>query len=536
MFKTLLKKEMMEIFRGYFYNSKKNQARSKGSTIAYFILFFFLIIVVIGGIFTGLSFALCPAMAKSDMSWLYFAIMGLLAIVMGTFGSVFNTYSGLYLAKDNDLLLSMPIPVSMIMATRLLGVYIMSFIYSGMVIIPAVIVYLLTVSASINAIIGCILFVLLISVFVLTLSCALGWVVAKISLKLKNKSFITVLISLLFFGAYYVLYFKSQSIIENIAANAVKYGTEIKEKAYPVYAFGSVGVGDFLSMLIVSAVVIALFAIMWIIISRSFIKIATSSGSGEKRKYKRTAVKQMSTDKALFFKELKRFTSSSAYMLNCGLGIVLLPVFGVVALLSGSKMFSVFSEIFGQDSGFVPLFLCTVLCAIVSMIDITAPSVSLEGKTIWLAQSLPIKPWQVLKSKLMLQVVLSVIPTLLCTVILAFSYPFSAVEMIFIIIMPILFILLSAQFGLFLGIKMANLNWTNEIMPIKQSACVFIAVFCGLGYSLLMLFGYFIVSIFLRSPFAFALYMSTFAALTALFNIILYRWLKKKGSAVFASL
>ena len=35
----------------------------------------------------------------------------MLAIVLGAFGSVFNTYSSLYLAKDNDLLLSMPIPV-----------------------------------------------------------------------------------------------------------------------------------------------------------------------------------------------------------------------------------------------------------------------------------------------------------------------------------------------------------------------------------------------------------------------------------------
>ena len=36
------------------------------------------------------------------------ALMGLLAVFLGAFGSVFNTYSGLYLAKDNDLLLSMP--------------------------------------------------------------------------------------------------------------------------------------------------------------------------------------------------------------------------------------------------------------------------------------------------------------------------------------------------------------------------------------------------------------------------------------------
>lgn len=174
MLKTLLKKQIMEIFRGYFYNSRKNEARSKSSTVVYFVIFACVIIGAVGGIFTILSFVLCTDMAKAGMSWLYFAIMGMIAIIMGTFGSVFNTFSTLYLAKDNDLLLSMPIPVSKIMITRLLSVYIMSFIYSGMVIIPAVMVYLLTVSLSINALIGCVLLVLLISVFVLTLSCALG--------------------------------------------------------------------------------------------------------------------------------------------------------------------------------------------------------------------------------------------------------------------------------------------------------------------------------------------------------------------------
>lgn len=59
------------------------------------------------------------------MDWLYFALMGLLAILLGSFGSVFNTYSGLYLAKDNDLLLSMPIPVNAIMGARLLSVYLL---------------------------------------------------------------------------------------------------------------------------------------------------------------------------------------------------------------------------------------------------------------------------------------------------------------------------------------------------------------------------------------------------------------------------
>ena len=79
---------------------------------------------------------------------------------------------------------------------------------------------------------------------------------------------------------------------------------------------------------------------------------------------------------------------------------------------------------------------------------------------------------------------------------------------------------------------MANLNWTNEIMPIKQSACVFIALFGALGYSMLFMLGYMIIGFIL----GFAVYMSCFAALSLVLNIILFMWLKKKGSAAFASL
>lgn len=37
---------------------------------------------------------------------------------------------------------------------------------------------------------------------------------------------------------------------------------------------------------------------------------------------------------------------------------------------------------------------------------------------------------------------------------------------------------------------MPNLNWTSEIMPIKQSACVTIALFRGFGYTSLLCVGF----------------------------------------------
>ena len=144
MLKLLLKKQLLEIFQAYYYDAKKNKARSRLSTAMYFALFFLLIFGFLGGIFAFLAGKLCAPLAEAGMGWLYFALMGLIAILLGAFGSVFNTYAGLYLPKDNDLLLSMPIPVPALLASRLLGVYLMGLLYSAIVIVPAVIVYWVT--------------------------------------------------------------------------------------------------------------------------------------------------------------------------------------------------------------------------------------------------------------------------------------------------------------------------------------------------------------------------------------------------------
>ena len=214
MLKLLLKKQLMEVFRSYFYDAKKNKARSKGATIAYIVMFVLLMVGVLGGMFAVLANVMCGQLAEMGLDWLYFVIMGIMAVFLGAFGSVFNTYSGLYLAKDNDLLLSMPIPVRIIMASRLLNVYLLGLMYSGIVILPVIIVYWCTVPLTAGIILGGVVLLIVISLFVLALSCVLGWVVAKISLKLKNKSFITVLVSLVFFGLYYFVCFRSQALIE----------------------------------------------------------------------------------------------------------------------------------------------------------------------------------------------------------------------------------------------------------------------------------------------------------------------------------
>ena len=164
MLKTLLRVRLAA-FAAYFTGASRSQKKRSGAQKIAMLLLMLYCFAAFGMLFYTSFSALADVYAKLSLGWLYFAIMSLLAILLGAFGSVFNTYSGLYLAKDNDLLLSMPIPVGTIMVSRLLGVYLMGLMYSGVVLIPAAAVYLIIASHRLAAVIGCILLVLLISVF-----------------------------------------------------------------------------------------------------------------------------------------------------------------------------------------------------------------------------------------------------------------------------------------------------------------------------------------------------------------------------------
>ena len=531
MTRLLLKKQLWEIFRSYFYDAKKNKARSKLSVALYMILFVLLMVGLLGGIFTWLSFSLCGPLTASGVGWLYFVLMGSLGIFLGAFGSVFNTYAGLYLAKDNDLLLSLPIPVRALMASRLLGVYLMGLMYAAVVTLPASIVYWVKVSHSAAAILGGILMNLAVSVIVLILSCVLGWAVAKISLKLKHKSFTTVLAALVFIAAYYFFYFKASLMIQDLVANAMVYGEAIRGKAYFLYLFGHAWEGDLLSLAAVLAVTAVLFALTWYVLSRSFLHIATASGSVGKVKYREKAAKVRSVPRAMLGKELARFTASPNYMLNCGLGVLLIPVGGVLLLLKGQWLRN-FAEVLGWGDGFLVLMVAGALCVLAAMVDITAPSISLEGKSLWLAQSLPVLPWEVLRAKLRVQL-------LLCGVPLAFSGVCAAIALrpglagtAALLVLPQAYSLFMAAVGLSLDLMRPNLHWTSEIAPIKQNLSVMGVLFGGWAVSVLLMVGGWL----LRAVLSPAVTVWLFAALLALLDVLLLRWLRRGGAELFAEL
>lgn len=493
MLKTLLKRQLSEIFRSYFYDAKKNRARSKAATVAYFILFALLIAVVLGGMFTFLALVLCRTFCEAGLGWLYFALFSLLALALGTFGSVFNTYSGLYLSRDNDLLLSMPIPVSHLIAARLLGVYLMGLLYSAVVLLPAIIVYWCIAAPAVGAVLGALLLTVLISLMVLVLTCLLGWVVAKISRRLKNKSLITVLVSLLGLGIYYFVYFKLQTLLQDLLANAVRYGAAVRSSAYPLYLLGRIGEGDGLAMLLFTLGTALALALTWLLLSRSFLGLAAATDAPTRRARRAAAARLRSPARALLAKEFRRFFSSPNYILNCGLGTLFLTALGVVLLLRGNALAAALRDLALPADSLSPL-LCAAVCLVAAMNDSAAPSVSLEGKSLWLLQSLPIDPWLPLRAKLHVQLWLTLPPALFCGACGWFVFRFPLIEGILTLAAIAVFCLLCAAFGLTIGLSRANTAWTSELVPLKQDFGVMLALLVGWGVALLLGIGYLLLA------------------------------------------
>ena len=532
MFKALLKKQLYQLNQSFFYDSKKGKARSKASSIGFIAFFVVLMVGVLGSMFTYLSLSLCKPLVSVDLGWLYFALMSLISLMLGIFGSVFNTYSSLYQAKYNNLLLSLPIPVRYLLASRLLGVYLMGTMYSIVVILPAVIVRLVVAGFSAKALFGSLVLMAAITVIVLILSCALGLVVAKVSVRLKNKSLVTTVLSLGFLALYLYVYSNAYNFLQSIIQNAQTIGEKIKGAAYPLYIFGKVGEGELLPLAVTVLCVAALFALTYVLMERSFLKIATSSAKTARREYREKQTKLKSADSALLSKELSRLLSSPTYMLNCALGVVFLVVGGIALLFKGEWLVDLLIREMGFGKDFAIVIGTLVVCMLTTMNDLTAPSISLEGKSIWLSQSLPVSAWQVLRSKFNMHMLLTGIPSLFCSVCVCIVLRPSAAVCAAVLIFPLLFAALFAVLGLVLNLKIPNLNWTSETTAVKQSISVLITLFAGWILSFIFAAVYYL----LFMPVGALWFLVIASAVITVRCALCLLWLKKRGTEIYKNL
>ena len=528
MFKALIKKQFYETLAFLFLNGKDGKKRSPLAMLGFSILMVYAF-GSIGAMFWLLGDTLCVPLVQSGLGWLYFALMGGIATTIGVIGSVFITKSKLYEAKDNELLLSMPISPKLILLSRMLSLYLFTLLFEALVLVPAFACYMVQVGVTFTACVFQILIFLVSPFGALAICCLLGWLLSVLTAKLPKKNLFTILLFLVFFIGYFYLYEKVNDYLNYVLMHGEAVGETIKTVLFPLWKMGQAAQGGVMAFVWFALIFIGMFAIVYLLLSVTFLRIITAQRGEAAPIYKEKEVKKRSVSAALFVREFRRLIKSPIYLLNASLGSIMTVLFAVLTVINGD-LFGIETYSIGRD--YMALIFAVTLCFIAVMNIITASSVSLEGETLWQVRVLPVDSWHILKAKIHLHFVVSALPAVFATIIMGITLEVGVWYTTSICILSTVCVTFAAAMGLAVNLKFPNLKWTNEAAAVKQSASVMIAMFGGMGAVLLLLGGYFLFGRYLPAMG----YIWICCGILLLVSIALLIWLKKRGIKIFESL
>lgn len=494
MLMTLIKKQYYECFRNYFVNSKTGKAKSKISIIGMFVLFAFLMIFL-GLIFVGMAYSVVDIL-QTNFSWLYYALFGLITIALGTFASVFSTSSAMYNAKDNDLLLSLPIKPSTILLSRVSLVYGLSLLYSTFVWIPICVFGQIITGFSVIVFVMQVLLLFIISAFTSVVSCIIGFIIALVTSKVKKKSLVTTVSSLIFLAVYYFVCFRFETFLNTLIENGKQVADFIYIWGKYIFQLAMAAQGDLVGFVIFTVVTSALAGTCYYILSKSFSKLTLSSGNVKTTNNKVVYQSKSSVSKSLLMKELKRFASSPTYLLNCGIGIIFILAAGIMIVVKKAdiaEMLVILQDNYANVITLIPLLIIGIICFMSNICFVAAPSISLEGRSLWILKSLPIDTYKILDAKKTLQLLVNGIPSIISGILMAYAFKLEYFSTFCILICIYLYTEIFANISVLVSLINPNFNWTSEMQPIKQSIYVLLDMVIGMILVVIFVGAYFLL-------------------------------------------
>ncbi len=472
--------------------------------------------------------------AQLGLSWLYFLLVFLAGGALAIFGSVYATQSQLYQARDNELLLAMPIRMEQLCLSRVLFLLLGTFGWVGFIAVPAFVVYWIFCGMSPGLFVGFLVTLVAMTFLCQTISCLLGWLLHLLLARIRNKAVGSLLFMVLFLAVYFPAYFGILGRFEDILGSLQSIGGELAVLfdgiGGPLIWLGRGAMGEVLPLLwmgIITAAVTAGGYFFLIATYRASLLRPVAVSGGRKGKAA-TAAKAAPPMMAICKKELRRLLTCPVYLTNSGIGLVMLLFAGAGGVIFRDKVLEAFAPLPAElRTLFLPGALVAVMSFLLSTVWLTAPSVSLEGKSLWIPASLPIPGRTIVRGKLLLHTLAAVPFSMVVALALGLAYglPFPVV------LCGVLFggfsAQLSGQVGLLFNLRFPRFDWLSEVYPCKQAVAILFTMLTMLGVTVLCCGGYVLVCLVTRSA---LLGILTATALSALLCLITWLTLERWGA------
>ena len=421
------------------------------------------------------SMLLLEVLAPAAMESLLFIYMGIGAVAGGLLYTVFAVKNVVFGGKDNDLMLSLPVSTTMLMISRVLAIYLENLVFSFFVLVPAGVCCAIMTGAGVGHTVGFWVRTLVAALMLPLLDCALsvfvGAVMALCSSKISKRSWGQHVFMALFLALVFWFSFNLNSALANLAANAA----QVKESlnwALPIVWMAEGILGDWGKLLAFVCCCVAVFAVMALILGRVYRRAVTAFQSKAARSdYRISRQRGSGQSRALLKKEAARFFSNPGYFWNAGLGLIFLLVIAVFALVRRELILSLTAMIPALPLGALVIGFCLSTCII------TAPSVSLEGRYLWLLREAPLSEGHLLWAKTGFQILLSVPCALICVICLSIALSFPLWQAVVLAVFAVIFAVGQACFGMLMGLVFPKLDAVNDTVVIKQSMASLLSMF-----------------------------------------------------------
>ena len=415
--------------------------------------------------------------------------------------TLFKTNGYLFNFREYDMLMSLPFEARTVAACKFLYMYLKSLPWYLSISVAMMIGY--GIYARPSVIVYPIWFVLslFLPIIPMLIASFIGFLIARISAGFKKTNLVQTILTLVFVLFCFSLRFIIQDMVRSDKVQAtLETASAVTGNAAHIYlpaewfasAVTRLSLTGILLLLIVSTV---LFMVVFLIVGRSYRSINSSLKShAAARNYRLTGQKQHSVVRAIAFKEFRRMTGSTAYMVNGGMGVILALIVSLLTLIIGpEKIIQVVTQGAPLDAGMLRPAIPFIVYFFIGMVATTACSPSLEGRNYWILQSLPIEMRTVYRGKMLFNMILTVPFMAFSTLCFCIALKAPLRDTILYLILGLALCAFSTAWGCVCGIRHMRLDWENEVEVIKHGSAVTIYMLPNL----LVVIGLIVLTVFL---------------------------------------
>lgn len=428
-------------------------------------------------------------------------------------------------SSDADFLLSLPIKKRDIIISKTLNKYLYDLCFAFLLFVPYLVLYQIYAGFSSKVFFLGLAFLVLIPLVSVSISYLCDFIVSRLFNRMKLgglfKSFFLVLIFVLIM---ILMLFKTFTYGTADFANLDAY---FADRPISNFVLSFMFSPNIVSVLTVVLLPLLLFCLAIFLYSLDYGK-TFASYSSNKKELKFSSEK--STFSMLYKKELYSYATTPVYIINTIIGPIMILAFGIFISSMGYDGVNGYLGLTLDKNIMTGLFaiMFSVMCATA---PISAASISLEGKNLWILKSSPINEKQLLLSKLLVHFSIVEPCILVSGIVLSICFKLDILQISILIMVPTIMNIIIDLLGLFLNLCYPKFDFDNPEKIVKQSLPVFLCLVFGVLLSALP-YGAFRLFTMLSIGEIFAIIMSVYV----LISVLLVSLLFTKGIQMFRNL